>query len=132
MGGLLKRRYKKRFGHFRDLRGFEKSYEQECELQPSTRKKVLIIGAGPIRIGQGIEFDYCTVHAVKALKEECIKAHIINNNPETVSTDYDTSDKLFFEPLSFEDVMNVIEKENYYGVMVHFEEYENYLTRKRI
>jgi len=99
---------------------FYSSYEQECELKPSTRKKVLIIGAGPIRIGQGIEFDYCTVHAVKALKEEGIETHIINNNPETVSTDYDTSDKLFFEPLTFEDVMNVIEKENYDGVMVQF------------
>ena len=99
---------------------FYSSYEQECELKPSTRKKVLIIGAGPIRIGQGIEFDYCTVHAVKALKEEGIEAHIINNNPETVSTDYDTSDKLFFEPLTLEDVMNVIEKENYDGVMVQF------------
>ncbi len=99
---------------------FYSSYEQECELKPSARKKVLIIGAGPIRIGQGIEFDYCTVHAVKALKEEGIEAHIINNNPETVSTDYDTSDKLFFEPLTFEDVLNVIEKENYDGVMVQF------------
>ncbi len=99
---------------------FYSSYEQECELKPSRRKKVLIIGAGPIRIGQGIEFDYCTVHAVKALKEEGIEAHIINNNPETVSTDYDISDKLFFEPLTFEDVMNVIEKENYAGVMVQF------------
>ncbi|MBN1762446.1 MAG: carbamoyl-phosphate synthase large subunit [Methanomicrobia archaeon] len=99
---------------------FYSTYEDECELKPSTRKKVLIIGAGPIRIGQGIEFDYCTVHAVKALKEEGIEAHIINNNPETVSTDYDTSDKLFFEPLTLEDVMNVIEKENYEGVMVQF------------
>jgi len=99
---------------------FYSSYEEECELKPSARKKVLIIGAGPIRIGQGIEFDYCTVHAVKALKEEGIEAHIINNNPETVSTDYDTSDKLFFEPLTLEDVMNVIEKEKYDGVMVQF------------
>jgi carbamoyl-phosphate synthase large subunit len=99
---------------------FYSSYETACELTPSTRKKVLIIGAGPIRIGQGIEFDYCTVHAVKALKEEGIEAHIINNNPETVSTDYDTSDKLFFEPLTLEDVLNVIEKENYDGVMVQF------------
>jgi carbamoyl-phosphate synthase large subunit len=99
---------------------FYSTYEDECELKPSTRKKVLIIGAGPIRIGQGIEFDYCTVHAVKALKEEGIEAHIINNNPETVSTDYDTSDKLLFEPLTLEDVMNVIEKENYEGVMVQF------------
>ncbi len=96
------------------------TYEEECELHPSKRKKVLIIGAGPIRIGQGIEFDYCTVHAVKALKEEGIEAHIINNNPETVSTDFDTSDKLFFEPLTLEDVLNVIEKENYDGVLVQF------------
>jgi carbamoyl-phosphate synthase large subunit len=99
---------------------FYSSYEDECELKSSVRKKVLIIGSGPIRIGQGIEFDYCTVHAVKALKEEGIEAHIINNNPETVSTDYDTSDKLFFEPLTLEDVMNVIEKENHDGVMVQF------------
>lgn len=96
------------------------TYETECELTPSARAKVLIIGAGPIRIGQGIEFDYCTVHAIKALKEEGIEAHIINNNPETVSTDYDTSDKLFFEPLTLEDVMNVIEQEQYDGVMVQF------------
>ncbi|MDD5235576.1 MAG: carbamoyl-phosphate synthase large subunit [Methanocellales archaeon] len=99
---------------------FYSTYEDECELKSSARKKVLIIGAGPIRIGQGIEFDYCTVHAVKALKEEGVEAHIINNNPETVSTDYDTSDKLFFEPLTLEDVMNVIEKEHYEGVMVQF------------
>ncbi|MFC1787452.1 carbamoyl-phosphate synthase large subunit [Halobacteriota archaeon] len=99
---------------------FYSTYEDECELKPSNRKKVLIIGSGPIRIGQGIEFDYCTVHAVKALKEEGIEAHIINNNPETVSTDYDTSDKLFFEPLTLEDVMNVIEKEHHEGVMVQF------------
>ncbi len=96
------------------------TYETECELKPSSSKKVLIIGAGPIRIGQGIEFDYCTVHAVTALKEAGIEAHIINNNPETVSTDYDTSDKLFFEPLTLEDVMNVIERERYDGVMVQF------------
>jgi carbamoyl-phosphate synthase large subunit len=99
---------------------FYSSYEQESELKPTNRKKVLIIGAGPIRIGQGIEFDYCTVHAVRALKEEGIESHIINNNPETVSTDYDTSDKLFFEPLTLEDVMNVIEREKYDGVMVQF------------
>lgn len=96
------------------------TYDEECELNPSDRKKVLILGSGPIRIGQGIEFDYCTVHAVTALREMGIEAHIINNNPETVSTDYDTSDKLFFEPVTLEDVMNVIEKENYWGVMVQF------------
>ncbi|RZN36316.1 MAG: carbamoyl-phosphate synthase large subunit [Methanophagales archaeon ANME-1-THS] len=99
---------------------FYSTYEDECELNPTARRKILIIGSGPIRIGQGIEFDYCTVHAVTALKEEGIEAHIINNNPETVSTDYDTSDKLFFEPLTLEDVMNVIEKENHDGVMVQF------------
>ena len=96
------------------------TYEQECELTPSKNKKVLIIGAGPIRIGQGIEFDYCTVHAVKALRESGIEAHIINNNPETVSTDFDVSDKLFFEPITLEHVMNIIEKERPYGVMVQF------------
>jgi carbamoyl-phosphate synthase large subunit len=96
------------------------TYEQECELTPSNNKKVLIIGAGPIRIGQGIEFDYCTVHAVEALRESGIEAHIINNNPETVSTDFDVSDKLFFEPITLEHVMNIIEKERPYGVMVQF------------
>jgi len=99
---------------------FYSTYEKSCELVATDSKKVLIIGSGPIRIGQGIEFDYCTVHAVLSLKEENIETHIINNNPETVSTDYDTSDKLFFDPITLEDVMNVIEKENYYGVMVQF------------
>ncbi|KCZ70607.1 carbamoyl-phosphate synthase large subunit [Candidatus Methanoperedens nitroreducens] len=96
------------------------TYEDHCEAAPSDKKKVLIIGSGPIRIGQGIEFDYCTVHAVTALREEGIETHIINNNPETVSTDYDTSDKLFFEPLTLEDVMNVIDRERHFGVMVQF------------
>jgi len=96
------------------------SYDTECELKSSDRKKVLILGSGPIRIGQGIEFDYCTVHAVMALREQGIEAHIVNNNPETVSTDYDTSDKLFFEPVTLEDVMNILEKEQHYGVMVQF------------
>ena len=96
------------------------TYEEQCEASPSNNKKVLIIGSGPIRIGQGIEFDYCTVHAVTALREEGIETHILNNNPETVSTDYDTSDKLFFEPLTLEDVMNVIDRERPYGVMVQF------------
>ncbi|WP_340817907.1 carbamoyl-phosphate synthase large subunit [Methanolobus sp. WCC4] len=95
-------------------------YEQMCEVEPTDNKKILILGAGPIRIGQGIEFDYCTVHAVTAIRDEGIEAHIINNNPETVSTDYDTSDKLFFEPLTLEDVMNVIERENPDGVLVQF------------
>jgi carbamoyl-phosphate synthase large subunit len=96
------------------------TYEEQCEAYPSNNRKVLIIGSGPIRIGQGIEFDYCTVHAVTALREEGIETHILNNNPETVSTDYDTSDKLFFEPLTLEDVMNVIDRERPYGVMVQF------------
>ncbi len=96
------------------------TYEDQCEAAPSNKKKVLIIGSGPIRIGQGIEFDYCTVHAVTALRDEGIETHILNNNPETVSTDYDTSDKLFFEPLTLEDVMNVIDRERPYGVMVQF------------
>ncbi|MFB3764017.1 MAG: carbamoyl-phosphate synthase large subunit [Methanotrichaceae archaeon] len=96
------------------------SYDTECELNPTSNKKVLILGSGPIRIGQGIEFDYCTVHAIKALRDQGIEAQIVNNNPETVSTDYDTSDKLFFEPVTLEDVMNIIEKERPYGVMVQF------------
>jgi len=95
-------------------------YETMCEDVPTDRKKILILGAGPIRIGQGIEFDYCTVHAVTAIREDGIEAHIVNNNPETVSTDYDTSDKLFFEPLTLEDVMNIIEREKPYGVLVQF------------
>jgi len=95
-------------------------YESECELKPSDNKKILILGSGPIRIGQGIEFDYCTVHAISAIREKGIETHIINNNPETISTDYDISDKLFFEPLTLEDVMNVIEQERPYGVLVQF------------
>ncbi len=95
-------------------------YEQMCEAGPSDRKKIVILGSGPIRIGQGIEFDYCTVHAVAAIRKAGIEAQIINNNPETVSTDYDTSDKLFFEPLTLEDVMNVIDKENPDAVLVQF------------
>ena len=96
------------------------SYEDIDEVPVSNRKKVVIIGGGPIRIGQGIEFDYCCVHSVFALREEGVEAIIINNNPETVSTDSDTSDKLYFEPLTFEDVMNVIEKEKPYGVIIQF------------
>lgn len=96
------------------------SYDTECELQSSNNRKVLILGSGPIRIGQGIEFDYSTVHAIMALREQGIEAQIVNNNPETVSTDYDTSDKLFFEPVTLEDVMNIIEKERPFGVMVQF------------
>lgn len=96
------------------------TYEEEDEVTVSMKKKVIIIGAGPIRIGQGIEFDYCCVHAAMALKDEGIETIIINNNPETVSTDYDISDKLYFEPLTLEDVMGVVSKENPHGVVVQF------------
>jgi carbamoyl-phosphate synthase large subunit len=96
------------------------TYEEEDESNISDKKKVILIGGGPIRIGQGIEFDYCCVHSVFSLREMGIEAQIINNNPETVSTDFDTSDKLYFEPLTFEDVMNVIEREKPYGVIVQF------------
>ena len=96
------------------------SYDKGNELTSTTKKKVVILGAGPIRIGQGIEFDYCCVHSSLALKDEGIETILINNNPETVSTDYDISDKLFFEPLTFEDVMGVIEQEKPDGVIVQF------------
>ncbi len=96
------------------------TWEKECEIQKGERRKVLILGSGPIRIGQGIEFDYCTVHAVMALREEGIEVHIVNNNPETVSTDYDTSDQLFFEPMELEDVINILRTDRYHGVMVQF------------
>lgn len=96
------------------------TYEEEDEANPEGVRKVVVIGAGPIRIGQGIEFDYCCCHASFALREEGVKAIIINNNPETVSTDFDASDRLYFEPLTFEDVMNVIEREEPDGVIVQF------------
>ncbi len=96
------------------------TYEGEDEVSVSNNKKVVIIGAGPIRIGQGIEFDYCCVHASLALKDEGIETIIINNNPETVSTDYDISNKLYFEPLTLEDVMSIMDKENPDGVIVQF------------
>ncbi|WP_028782713.1 carbamoyl-phosphate synthase large subunit [Thalassobacillus devorans] len=96
------------------------SYEDENESVISDRKKVLVIGSGPIRIGQGVEFDYATVHSVLALKEMGYEAIIMNNNPETVSTDFSVSDKLYFEPLSLEDVMHVIELEQPEGVIVQF------------
>jgi len=96
------------------------TYETENESLPGDRPKVLVIGSGPIRIGQGIEFDYSTVHAVWAIRKAGYEAVIINNNPETVSTDFNTSDRLYFEPLFFEDVMNVIELEKPIGVIVQF------------
>ena len=96
------------------------SYDDGDELKVSKNRKIVILGAGPIRIGQGIEFDYCCVHSSLALKDEGIETIIINNNPETVSTDYDISDKLFFEPLAFEDVMAIIQREKPEGVLVQF------------
>ncbi len=95
-------------------------YEDNEELKTDNRKKVIVLGSGPIRIGQGIEFDYCSVHCVQALREAGIESIIINSNPETVSTDFDTSDKLFFEPLTYECVMDIIKKERPYGVIVQF------------
>ncbi len=92
----------------------------ESEVQPESRRKVMILGGGPNRIGQGIEFDYCCVHASFALQEEGFATVMVNSNPETVSTDYDTSDRLYFEPLTFEDVLNVIEAEKPEGVIVQF------------
>jgi carbamoyl-phosphate synthase large subunit len=99
---------------------FYSTYEMENEAIQSTNKKVIIVGAGPIRIGQGIEFDYACVHGVMALQEEGVDAIIINNNPETVSTDYDISDRLYFEPLTLEDVLNIIENEQADGVVLQF------------
>ncbi len=96
------------------------TYEQYDEVVVSDKKKVIVLGSGPIRIGQGIEFDYCSVHCVKSLRKQGIETIIINNNPETVSTDFDTSDKLYFEPLTEEEVLNIIEKENPDGVILQF------------
>ena len=99
---------------------FYSTYGRHSESEKTDDKKVVIVGGGPIRIGQGIEFDYCCVHGVMALQEEGVKAIIINNNPETVSTDYDISDRLYFEPLNLEDVLNVIEAEDADGVIVQY------------
>jgi carbamoyl-phosphate synthase large subunit len=96
------------------------TYDAGNEVINSQNKKILIIGAGPIRIGQGIEFDYCCVHSSLALKDLGIETILVNNNPETVSTDYDVSDQLFFEPLTFEDIMGIIEQEDIEGVIVQF------------
>jgi len=96
------------------------TYEDECEARPTERRKVMILGGGPNRIGQGIEFDYCCVHAVFALREAGFEAIMVNCNPETVSTDYDTSDRLYFEPLTLEDVLEIYDKERPEGVIVQF------------
>jgi carbamoyl-phosphate synthase large subunit len=96
------------------------SYEKVNEAQPTEKKKVMVIGSGPIRIGQGIEFDYCSVHSAWTLNEEGYESIIVNNNPETVSTDFDTSDRLYFEPLTKEDIMHIIENEKPEGVICQF------------
>ncbi len=96
------------------------SYDQECEADPTPRPKIMILGGGPNRIGQGIEFDYCCVHAALALREDGFETIMVNCNPETVSTDFDISDRLYFEPLTFEDVMEIISREKPQGVIVQF------------
>ena len=96
------------------------TYEDECEAQPSDRKKIIVLGGGPNRIGQGIEFDYCCVHASFALREDGFETIMVNCNPETVSTDYDTSDRLYFEPVTLEDVLEIVELEKPVGVIVQY------------
>lgn len=96
------------------------TYEEECESQPTDRKKIIVLGGGPNRIGQGIEFDYCCVHAALALREDGYETIMVNCNPETVSTDYDTSDRLYFEPLTLEDVLEIVHKENSVGMIVQY------------
>ncbi len=87
------------------------TYEEECEANPTSRDKIIVLGGGPNRIGQGIEFDYCCVHAALALREDGFETIMVNCNPETVSTDYDTSDRLYFEPLTLEDVLEIVDLE---------------------
>ncbi|MFN7551224.1 MAG: carbamoyl-phosphate synthase large subunit [Pseudomonadota bacterium] len=96
------------------------TYEEECEARPSSREKIVVLGGGPNRIGQGIEFDYCCVHAALALREDGFETIMVNCNPETVSTDYDTSDRLYFEPLTLEDVMEIVDLERPRGVIVQY------------
>ncbi len=96
------------------------TYEEECEAAPTDRKKVIVLGGGPNRIGQGIEFDYCCVHAAMALREDGYETIMVNCNPETVSTDYDTSDRLYFEPLTLEDVLEIVHVEKPFGVIVQY------------
>jgi len=96
------------------------TYEEECEAEPSNKDKILVLGGGPNRIGQGIEFDYCCVHAALAMREDGYETIMVNCNPETVSTDYDTSDRLFFEPVTLEDVLEIVRLENPKGVIVQF------------
>ena len=96
------------------------SYDEEDEAEPTARRKIMVLGGGPNRIGQGIEFDYCCVHAALALREDGFETIMVNCNPETVSTDYDTSDRLYFEPLTLEDVLEIVEREKPEGVIVQF------------
>ncbi|GGC05004.1 carbamoyl-phosphate synthase (glutamine-hydrolyzing) [Oxalicibacterium flavum] len=96
------------------------TYEEECESNPTDRKKIMVLGGGPNRIGQGIEFDYCCVHAALAMRDDGYETIMVNCNPETVSTDYDTSDRLYFEPLTLEDVLEIVDKEKPYGVIVQY------------
>jgi carbamoyl-phosphate synthase large subunit len=96
------------------------TYEEECEAAPTDRKKIMVLGGGPNRIGQGIEFDYCCVHAALAMREDGYETIMVNCNPETVSTDYDTSDRLYFEPLTLEDVLEIVDKERPLGVIVQY------------
>jgi len=96
------------------------SYEDECEAQPGGRRKIMVLGGGPNRIGQGIEFDYCCVHAAQACREDGFETIMVNCNPETVSTDYDTSDRLYFEPLTLEDVLEIVRIEKPFGVIVQY------------
>ncbi len=96
------------------------TYEDECEAAPTSKKKIMVLGGGPNRIGQGIEFDYCCVHAALALREDGYETIMVNCNPETVSTDYDTSDRLYFEPLTLEDVLEIVDKEKPAGVIVQY------------
>jgi carbamoyl-phosphate synthase large subunit len=96
------------------------SYDEECEAEPTTRRKIMVLGGGPNRIGQGIEFDYCCVHAALALRDDGFETIMVNCNPETVSTDYDTSDRLYFEPVTLEDVLEIVAKEKPEGVIVQY------------
>ncbi len=96
------------------------TYEEECEAEPTTNEKIMVLGGGPNRIGQGIEFDYCCVHAALAMREDGYETIMVNCNPETVSTDYDTSDRLYFEPLTLEDVLEIVHKENPKGIIVQY------------
>src|SRR5690606_33203977 len=96
------------------------TYEEECEAAPSNRDKIMVLSGGAIRIGQGIDFDYCCVHAALAMRDGCYETIMVNYNPETVSTDYDTSDRLYFEPVTLEDVLAIVDVEKPKGVIVQY------------